>query len=98
MVLAPCQADSQPILGDTVYSISDLIFYFWGVDPPRVRQSKFDAESPLIRLSFRDLMWYCYLKQEELESAFFHLEDQNRKWKSRDVMRFVLGYLTERML
>jgi cell division septum initiation protein DivIVA len=43
-------------------------------------------------------MWYCYLDQDELDSTFFHLEsDDPRMPKSRDVVRFVLGYFTERL-
>lgn len=43
-------------------------------------------------------MWYCYLDQDELDSTFFHLEsDDPRMPKSRDVVRFVLGYYTERL-
>ena len=43
-------------------------------------------------------MWYCYLDQDELDSTFFHLESEDpRSPKSRDVMRFVLGYYTEHL-
>lgn len=64
----------------------------------RVRRNKSDPDAPLIPLSFRDLMWYCYLDQDELDSTFFHLETEDpRSPKSRDVMRFVLGYYTEHL-
>ena len=64
----------------------------------KVRRNKTDPDAPLIPLSFRDVMWYCYLDQDELDSTFFHLEYEDpRMPKSRDVMRFVLGYYTERL-
>jgi DNA repair exonuclease SbcCD ATPase subunit len=56
-----------------------------------------DPDSPLVRLSFRDLMWYCYLEQDHLDSSFFRMEDPFRKLKSRDAMRFVTGLHSDRM-
>jgi hypothetical protein len=38
-----------------VYNFSDLVFHLAGVEPIRVRKSKRDPESPLVRLSVRDL-------------------------------------------
>lgn len=96
-VLAPIKADTSPILGDVVFNVSDLIFYLCGVTPIKVRRSKSDQESPLIRLSFRDLMWYCYLDQNKLDSSFYRLKEPILEAKSRDVMRFVVGYYTERL-
>jgi Zn-finger nucleic acid-binding protein len=95
-ILAPIDNAPAPIWGDTVYGLSDLIFYLAGIGPMRVRRNKTDPDAPLIPLSFRDLMWYCYLEQDELDSTFFHLEREDpRSPKSRDVMRFVLGYYTD---
>jgi hypothetical protein len=96
-VLAPTQAGNSPIWGDDAYNLSDLIFHLAGITPIKVRRSRRDPDSPLVRLSFRDLMWYCYLEQDDLDSSFFRLEDDSRKYKSRDVMRFVVGFYTERM-
>ena len=96
-VLAPLQAASEAIWEDNVFNLSDLIFYLAGVTPIKVRKSKQDEESELVRLSFRDLMWYCYLDQDHLDSSFFRLEDAFRKLKSRDAMRFITGFYTERM-
>lgn len=42
-------------------------------------------------------MWYCYLDQDHLDSSFYRMDDQFRKLKSRDAMRFVTGFYTERM-
>ena len=97
-VVAPIDNAEAPIWGDKVFGLSDLIFELAGVGPMRVRKNKSDPDAPLIPLSFRDLMWYCYLDQDELDSTFFHLEPEDpRAPKSRDVMRFVLGYYTERL-
>jgi predicted nucleic acid-binding Zn-ribbon protein len=42
-------------------------------------------------------MWYCYLQQDLLDSSFYRLEDTYLRLKSRDVMRFVMGYYSERL-
>ena len=94
---APIRPANMPILGDNVFNLSDLIFHFCGVTPIKVRRSKSDEASPLIRLSFRDIMWYCYLDQNHLDSSFYRLKDPIIEGKSRDVMRFVVGYYTERL-
>lgn len=94
---APVRPGDRPIYGDSVYNLSDLIFVFCGIRPIKVRRSKSDGDSPLIRLSFRDLMWYCYLDQNHLDSSFFHLNEPIVEGKSRDVMRFIVGYYTDRL-
>jgi hypothetical protein len=97
-VLAPISNSEAPIWGEKVYGLSDLIFELAGVGPMRVRRNKTDPDAPLVPLSFRDVMWYCYLDQDELDSTFYHLgSDDPRLPKSRDVMRFILGYYTERL-
>jgi len=96
-VLAPKEPNNTPIWGEDVYNLSDLIFNFLGLSPLKVRRSKSDPGSPLIRLSFRDFMWYCYLDQDNLDSSFYKLEDQFRKLKSRDVMKFIVGYYNEKL-
>ncbi len=95
--LAPLRAGptSRPIWGEKVRNLSDLIFSLSGIEPMKVRRSKTDPDSPLIRLSFRDVMRYCYLDQAHLDSSFYRLEDPIRGPKSRDVMRFVVGYYTK---
>ncbi len=95
-VLAPLRAASRPIWNDCVYNLSDLLFYLAGLDPIKVRKSKRKEDSPLVRLSFRDLMWYCYLEQDDLDSSFYQLGTIYRKLKSRDAMRFITGFYTER--
>lgn len=96
-VLAPIKADKKPIWKDDVFNLSDLFFYLAGITPLKVKKSKLDESSNLVRLSIRDMMWYCYLDQDNLDSSFYRLEDTYRKLKSRDVMRFVTGLYTSRM-
>lgn len=98
-VLAPIQALSGagPIWDTNIFNLSDLIFYLFGITPIKVRRSKRDQDSPLVRLSFQDIMWYCYLDQDHLDSSFFRLEDPVRLPKSRDVMRFIVEFYTERL-
>lgn len=96
-VLAPIQNSSAPIWGDSIFNISDMIFYLLNITPLKVRRSKNQSDSPLVRLSFKDVRWYCYLDQDNLDSSFYRLEDAFKKLKSRDVMRFMVGYYTEQL-
>lgn len=96
-VLAPITNSQDPIWGDSVFNISDMIFYLLNITPLKVRRSKKQSDSPLVRLSFKDVRWYCYLDQDNLDSSFYRLEDTYKKLKSRDVMRFMVGYYTEQL-
>jgi len=78
--------------------LSDLFFVLSGVRPPKVRRSKVREDSELERLSLRDLLWYCYLDQDSMDSSFFNLDadgNQYKRLKSRDVLRFVVGFHQE---
>ena len=98
-IVLPARTADGEVLTDTgVENLSDLIFYIAGITPPRVRKSKLSEDSELIRLSLRDYLWYCYLDQDTIDSAFFHLEAEahtQKRLKSRDVMRSILGYHQE---
>lgn len=96
-VLAPTQAGPEPIWGNDIFNVSDLVFFLAGLTPIKVRKSKQDEYSQLVRLSLRDIMWYCYLEQDKLDSSFYELKDPFRGLKSRDAMRFFTGSYTERM-
>ncbi|MBN9521429.1 hypothetical protein J0H58_23385 [bacterium] len=90
----------EVIPGTGVEHLSDLIFWRSGVVPPKVRTSKVKEESDLRRLSMRDLLWYCYLDQDDMDSSFFHLEDSAhdyKRLKSRDVIRYVIGFHDEKV-
>lgn len=96
-VNAPLDAGGVALIDDEVYNLSDLLFSLCGVAPIKVRQSLRDPESPMIRLSFRDIWRYCYLNQAELDSSFFRFEDFMRRRKSQDAMRFFTGLHSERL-
>lgn len=95
----PARKAEGEILPDTgVEHLSDLLFWLSGVRPPRVRKSKVKADSESARLSMRDLLWYCYLDQDEIDSSFFHLDEHAAFYmrnKSRDVVRYVIGFHDE---
>jgi len=86
--------------GTGVEVLSDLLFRLSGLVPPRVRKSKIKEDSDLARLSMRDLLWYCYLDQDEIDSSFFHLEEEAPFYlraKSRDVLRYIIGFHSEKV-
>lgn len=90
----------EVVPGSGIEVLSDLLFHLAGVTPPKVRRSKTREESDLERLSIRDLLWYCYLDQDTLDSEFFHLDaeaDSFKRNKSRDVLRFIIGFHQERV-
>ena len=52
----------------------------------------------MVRLSFRDIWWYCYLEQTHLDSSFFRPQQNPfRGRKSQDAMRFFTGLHLERL-
>ncbi|WBO86282.1 AAA family ATPase [Hymenobacter yonginensis] len=88
------------IIAETgVETLSDLIFYLSKRKIPKVRVSKTSDKAELSRLSLRDMLWYCYLDQDNIDSNFFHLEGSSspffKKNKSMDVLRFILGFQNE---
>ena len=96
----PARKAEKELIPDTgIENLSDFIFYLADVTPPRVRKSKKRADSELGRLSFRDLLWYCYLEQDTIDSIFFNLDtdDTFKKYKSLDVLRMILGYHQEKV-
>ncbi len=92
--------DEEVIPNTGVKCLSDLMFYLAEIKPPRVRRSKIKEDSDLLRLSFKNLLWYCYLDQDEIDSDFFHLGASANIWKrlaSRDVLRFIIGFHQEKV-
>ncbi len=100
-VLVSARTGGEEVLpGTGVEVVSDLLFHLANMKVPRVRKSKLRDDSELVRLSLRDLLWYCYLNQAHMESSLFNLErgaDFSRRYKSRDVLRFVLGFHHEQV-
>lgn len=94
------RAEGEILPGTGVEQLSDLLFWLSGVTPPRVRKSKVKDDTGTARLSMRDLLWYCHLDQDEIDSSFFHLEESApfpKRLKSRDVLRYVIGFHDERV-
>lgn len=99
-VLAPLSAEpGVPIIPDAsdVENLSDLLFHLAGTRPIKVRKSKRDPSTTLVRLSFRDLFFYCYLDQDAMDSSFFALDHPFKRLKSIDAIRFVVGFHSDRM-
>lgn len=100
-VLLPArQAAGEVLPGTGVEVLSDLLFRLSGIKPPRVRKGRLNEDSDLVRLSFRDLFWYCYLDQDSMDSSFFNLDDKANphvRLKSRDVLRFIVGFHQEQV-
>lgn len=98
-VVMPSRVPDGVVIPDSeVEVLSDFIFYLSNLNPPLVRKSKLKPDTVLERLSIRDLLWFCYLDQDSFDSDFFHLgEDANpfKRLKSRDVLRFILGFHQE---
>lgn len=95
-VNAPFRPQEAPLVDELVYNFSDLVFYLCGVSPIKVRQRSREVDSPLVRLSIRDIWPYCYLEQTHLDSSFYRLEDPFKGRKSQDAMRFITGLYSER--
>lgn len=100
-IVVPARTPSGEVVpGTGIEILSDVFFYLAGSTPPKVRRSKLRDDSDLERLSLRDLLWYCYLDQDTIDSEFFHLDsaaDAFKRNKSRDVLRFVIGFHQERV-
>jgi prefoldin subunit 5 len=93
----PVKASKNPIIGDDIFGLSDLILRFIGIPVMRVRKRSYDPESDLVRLSFRDLAEFVYLNQGDLDSDFFLLGVPIRMEKSKDALHFFVGYMSERL-
>lgn len=100
IVLPTRKAEGEVIPSTDVETLSDLIFWLSDIEPPKVRKSKQKSDSDLGRLSIRDLLWYCYLDQDEIDSSFFHLQNNAhtfKRLKSRDVIRYIIGFHDEKV-
>ncbi len=100
-LVIPVRVPNGAVIPDTeVEVLSDLVFYLVGQKPPRVRKSQLNEDSELERLSLRDLLWYCYLDQDSMDSSFFNLDrdaDTFKRLKSRNVLRSILGVHQEKV-
>jgi hypothetical protein len=100
-VMVPAREAKGPVLPDTeIETLSDLIFHLAAIVPPKIRRSQQNADSDLVRLSFRNLWWYCYLDQDSMDSSFFKLERDGNfatRLASVSVLRYVLGFHQEKV-
>jgi len=100
-LIIPARQASGEVLPQTgVENLSDLLFHLAGIRPPKVRRSKHKEDSELERLSLRNLLWFCYIDQDSMDSSFFNLDTSaafyNRN-KSKDVLRFIVGFHQEQV-
>ncbi|MFR3214858.1 MAG: hypothetical protein ACLTWE_16135 [Dysgonomonas mossii] len=95
-VSAPISPSKTTIYNDDIFCLSDLLFYLNGIKAPRIAKNSF-SDSSYERLSFRNFMWYCYLKQEHLDSSFYRFDAPILRRNSKEVLRFVLGFFTENL-
>ena len=89
------KADGIVIPETSIEVLSDLIFYLAGLPAPKVRRGRQTSTQSLARLSLRDLLRFCYLDQDGIDSDFFRLDlqaDWARRAQSVNAMRYILGY------
>lgn len=97
-VSAPIKAVApEPIFGENVFNFSDLALHLLGSRAIKVRKRSYDLDSQMVRLSIRDILKFVYLDQDDLDSDFFLLDVPIRKEKSKDVLHFFVGYMSERL-
>jgi hypothetical protein len=94
----PLNTSTTPIYGDTIYNISDLIFYLAGIKVLKIPVSRNKEDSGLVRLSLRNFMWYCYLDQSKLDNSFFRQEDSTKSRNSKEVLKYILQYSTQKIV
>lgn len=93
LIQVPIESKNLILIPDTeVENLSDLLFFLSGIRPPKVKSSNKD-ESPIIRLSFRDILFYCYLNQEEMDNTLFYLDRHSdvRHNKAIKALEFIFG-------
>lgn len=95
VIIPARKADGVVVPGSSIEVLSDLIFHLADLPAPKVRKGRRTADPSMVRLSLRDLIRFCYIDQDEIDSDFFRLDiegDWARRAKSVDAMRFILGY------
>lgn len=94
----PVNAGIDPVWSDNVYSLSDLIFYLLDMKVLRIPSNKHKEESSLVRLSFKNFMWYCYLDQSKLDNSFFRHEDSTKARNSKETLKYIVQYSTQKLV
>lgn len=95
-ISAPVAPTKTAIYNNDIFCLGDLLFYLNGIKAPKIAKNSF-SDSSYERLSFRNFLWYCYLKQEHLDSSFYRFEAPILRRNSKEVLRFVLGFFTENL-
>jgi len=97
-ISVPSSGEQKPVWEGTVYNISDLIFHLQNINIIRVPASRHAETSNLVRLSFRNFMWFCYLDQSKLDNSFYRLEDPTKSRNSKEVLKYILQYSTQKLI
>ncbi len=93
----PLASGDSPVVGDDIYNLSDFLLRCLGIPLLKVRKNKSSADSEMHRIGFRDFYKFVYLDQDDLDSSLFLLEVPIRQEKSKDVLRYVMGFHSERL-
>ncbi len=96
-VSAPTGSSQTPIWEGNICNLSDLLFYFLGVEPLRIPSSQSSEQQQPVRLSFRNFMWYCYLQQHLLDSSFYWLKTEYKQRNSRYVLDYIVGAYSDKL-
>lgn len=97
-VNVPITAGQSSVYLDTVFSLSDLIFYLLDQNVMRVPAKKNDKDNTsMVRLTMRNFMWYCYLDQSKLDNSFFRHEDGTKSKSSKEILKFIFQYSTQKI-
>lgn len=94
----PVSGSAKAVWADSIYNISDLIFYLLDIKVLRIPASKNREDTGLVRLTLRNFMWFCYLDQSKLDSSFYRQEDATKARNSREVLKYILQYSTQKLL
>lgn len=94
----PVIAGQNPVYTDTIYSLSDLIFFLLDQNVMRIPAKKNDHENTsMVRLTMRNFMWYCYLDQSKLDNSFFRHEDGTKSKSSKEILKYIFQYSTQKI-
>ena len=98
VVSLPVVPSPKAVWADKVYSVSDFIFYLLGLNVLRVPSNKNRDDATLVRLSFKNFMWFCYLDQSKMDNSFYRQEDVTKARNSREVLKYILQYSTQKLI
>ena len=94
----PVATSQSAVWADKVYNLSDLIFYLLDLNVLRIPSNKKEDNVSLVRLSFRNFMWYCYIDQSKFDNSFFRHEDSTKSRNSKETLKYIMQYSTQKLL